>query len=117
MILLIINLILLFLGMFLETIAIMIITYPILAPVIVAIGIDPIHFGVIMVVNMMIGLVTPPVGLCLFVVSGIAKVPIAEIVSELAPYLIAMVVVLGLVTYVPSFSMWLPQLFGFGLIK
>jgi tripartite ATP-independent transporter DctM subunit len=117
MILLIINLILLFLGMFLETIAIMIITYPILAPVIVAIGIDPIHFGVIMVVNMMIGLVTPPVGLCLFVVSGIAKVPIADIVSELAPYLLAMVVVLGLVTYVPSFSMWLPQLFGFGLIK
>ena len=78
--------------MFLETIAIMIITYPILAPVIGAIGIDPIHFGVIMVVNMMIGLVTPPVGLCLFVVSGIAKVPIAEIVSELAPYLFAMVV-------------------------
>jgi TRAP-type C4-dicarboxylate transport system permease large subunit len=66
---------------------------------------------------MMIGLVTPPVGLCLFVVSGIAKVPIAEIVSELAPYLFAMIVVLGLVTYVPSFSMWLPQLFGFGLIK
>ena len=79
MILLIINLILLFLGMFLETIAIMIITYPILAPVIAAIGIDPIHFGVIMVVNMMIGLVTPPVGLCLFVVSGIANVPIADI--------------------------------------
>ena len=117
MILLIINLILLFLGMFLETIAIMIITYPILAPVIAAIGIDPIHFGVIMVVNMMIGLVTPPVGLCLFVVSGIAKVPIADIVGELAPYLLAMVLVLGLVTYVPSFSMWLPQLFGFGLIK
>lgn len=117
MILLIINLVLLFLGMFLETIAIMIITYPILAPVIAAIGIDPIHFGVIMVVNMMIGLVTPPVGLCLFVVSGIAKVPIADIVSELAPYLLAMVVVLGLVTYVPSFSMWLPELFGFGLIK
>jgi tripartite ATP-independent transporter DctM subunit len=117
MILLIINLVLLFLGMFLETIAVMIITYPILAPVIAAIGIDPIHFGVIMVVNMMIGLVTPPVGLCLFVVSGIAKVPIAEIVSELAPYLFAMIVVLGLVTYVPSFSMWLPQLFGFGLIK
>ena len=117
MILLIINLILLFLGMFLETIAIMIITYPILAPVIVAIGIDPIHFGVLMVVNMMIGLVTPPVGLCLFVVSGIAKVPIADIVGELAPYLLAMVVVLGLVTYVPAFSMWLPQLFGFGLIK
>ena len=116
-ILLIINLVLLFLGMFLETIAIMIITFPILAPVIASIGIDPIHFGVIMVVNMMIGLVTPPVGLCLFVVSGIAKVPIADIVGELAPYLLAMVVVLGLVTYVPGFSMWLPQLFGFGLIK
>ena len=82
-ILLIVNAVLLILGMFLEAIAIMIIAYPILPPVMAAIGVDPVHFGVIMVLNLMIGLVTPPVGLCLYVVSGIAKVPIADIVSEL----------------------------------
>jgi TRAP-type C4-dicarboxylate transport system permease large subunit len=81
------------------------------------IGVDPVHFGVILVVNMMIGLVTPPVGLCLFVVSGIAKVPIADIVSELTPYLIALLVVLVMVTYVPAFSLWLPHLLGYGVVK
>ena len=116
-ILLIVNVVLLVLGMFLETIAIMIITYPILAPVMAGIGVDPVHFGVILVVNMMIGLVTPPVGLCLFVVSGIAKVPIADIVSELTPYLIALLAVLAMVTYVPAFSLWLPHLLGYGVVK
>jgi tripartite ATP-independent transporter DctM subunit len=116
-ILLIVNIVLLLLGMFLETIAVMIIAYPILAPVMAAIGVDPVHFGVIIVLNMMIGLVTPPVGLCLYVVSGIAKVPIAEIGREAAPYLLALIGALGLVTYVPAFSTWLPQFFGFGLVR
>ena len=116
-ILLIVNVVLLVLGMFLEAIAIMIITYPILAPVMAAIGIDPVHFGVIMVLNLMIGLVTPPVGLCLYVVSGIAKVPIADIVSELAPYLLALIAVLLLVTYVPAVSVWLPHTLGYGVIR
>jgi tripartite ATP-independent transporter DctM subunit len=116
-ILLIVNLVLLLLGMFLETIAVMIIAYPILAPVMAAIGVDPVHFGVIIVLNMMIGLVTPPVGLCLYVVSGIAKVPIAEIGREAAPYLLALIVALALVTYVPAFSTWLPQSLGFGLVR
>jgi tripartite ATP-independent transporter DctM subunit len=93
MILLIVNVALLVLGMFLETIAIMIIAYPILAPVMAAIGVDPVHFGVILVLNMMIGLVTPPVGLCLYVVAGIARVPIAEIAT------------------------WLPQAFGLGVVR
>lgn len=113
-ILIIVNLVLLILGMFLEAIAILIIAYPILAPVMAAIGVDPVHFGVLMVLNLMIGLVTPPVGLCLYVVAGIAKVPIADIVREIAPYLLALVVVLLLVTFVPSISMLLPELFGFG---
>jgi tripartite ATP-independent transporter DctM subunit len=116
-ILLIVNVALLVLGMFLETIAIMIVSYPILAPVMATIGIDPVHFGVIIVLNMMIGLVTPPVGLCLYVVSGIARVPIAEIARELAPYLAALIGVLLLVTFVPALSTWLPALFGFGVVR
>jgi TRAP-type C4-dicarboxylate transport system permease large subunit len=116
-ILLIVNLVLLFLGMFLETVAIMIIAYPILAPVMASIGVDPIQFGVILVVNMMIGLVTPPVGLCLFVVAGIARVPIAEVVKELSPYLAALLVVLALVTYVPAISLTLPTWFGLGVVR
>jgi tripartite ATP-independent transporter DctM subunit len=116
-ILLIVNVVLLFLGMFLETVAIMIVAYPILAPVMASIGVDPIQFGVILVVNMMIGLVTPPVGLCLFVVAGIAKVPISEVVKELAPYLAALLVVLALVTYVPAVSLALPTWFGLGVVR
>jgi TRAP-type C4-dicarboxylate transport system permease large subunit len=116
-ILLLVNAVLLILGMFLEAIAILIIAYPILAPVMAAIGVDPVHFGVIMVLNLMIGLVTPPVGLCLYVVSGIAKVPIAEVVRELAPYLVALLVVLGIVTYVPAVSTWLPHALGYGVVK
>jgi tripartite ATP-independent transporter DctM subunit len=116
-ILAIVNVALLVLGMFLETIAIMIVAYPILAPVMATIGVDPVHFGVIIVLNMMIGLVTPPVGLCLYVVSGIARVPIAEIARELAPYLAALIGVLMLVTYVPAFSLWLPTLLGFGVVR
>jgi tripartite ATP-independent transporter DctM subunit len=116
-ILLIVNVVLLFLGMFLETIAILIIAYPILAPVMAAIGVDPVHFGVMIVLNMMIGLVTPPVGLCLYVVSGIARVPIAEIGRELAPYLLALLGVLALVTYVPAISTWLPNMLGFGVVR
>jgi tripartite ATP-independent transporter DctM subunit len=116
-ILLVVNAVLLILGMFLEAIAILIIAYPILAPVMAAIGVDPVHFGVIMVLNLMIGLVTPPVGLCLYVVSGIAKVPIADVVRELAPYLLALIVVLMIVTYVPAVSTWLPHALGYGVIK
>ena len=116
-ILLIVNAVLLVLGMFLEAIAILIIAYPILSPVMAAIGVDPVHFGVVMVLNLMIGLVTPPVGLCLYVVSGIAKVPIAEIMRELAPYLLALIGVLLLVTYVPALSLWLPHLLGYGMVR
>ena len=116
-ILLIVNVVLLILGMFLEAIAILIIAYPILAPVMAAIGVDPVHFGVLMVLNLMIGLVTPPVGLCLYVVSGIANVPITDIVKELAPYLVALIGILVLVTYVPAISTWLPNSLGYGLVK
>lgn len=116
-ILLIINAVLLLLGMFIEGIAILIIAFPVLLPIITQIGVDPVHFGVIMVLNLMIGLVTPPVGLCLYVVSSISKVSLAEISAELWPYFIALLVVLGIVTFVPELSLWLPHLLGYGVIQ
>lgn len=116
-ILLIINAVLLLLGMFIEGIAILIIAFPVLLPIITQIGVDPVHFGVIMVLNLMIGLVTPPVGLCLYVVSSISKVSLAAISAELWPYFIALLVVLGIVTFVPELSLWLPHLLGYGVIQ
>lgn len=113
-VLLIINIALLILGMFIEGIALMIIAYPVLMPVAHNLGIDPIHFGVILVLNLMIGLVTPPVGLCLYVVSGIAKVSIAEITREIWPYLLGLIVSLLLITYIPAISLLLPHYFGYG---
>lgn len=116
-ILLIVNAVLLILGMFIEGIAIMIIAYPVLLPIIVKLGVDPVHFGVILVLNIMIGLVTPPVGLCLYVVAGIAKISIAEITREIWPYVLALIGVLLLVTFVPAFSLWLPHALGYGLSR
>ncbi len=117
MILLIINAVLLLLGMFIEGIAIMIIAYPVLLPIILKIGVDPVHFGVILVLNIMIGLVTPPVGLCLYVVAGIAKVSIADLTREIWPYVLALIGVLLLITYVPAISLWLPNLLGYGVAQ
>ena len=114
-VLLIINVVLLILGMFIEGIALMIIAYPVLMPVALSLGLDPIHFGVILVLTLMIGLVTPPVGLCLYVVAGIAKVSIAEISKEIWPYLLGLIIALLLVTYVPAISLWLPNYFGYGV--
>ena len=112
-ILLLINIVLLILGMFIEGLAIIILVYPILVPLALKIGIDPVHFGMVVVLNIMIGLVTPPVGLCLFIVSQISGATIPQILKELWPYLIALLAVLALVTYVPAISLFLPRLFGF----
>jgi tripartite ATP-independent transporter DctM subunit len=111
--LLMVNLILLVLGMFIEGIAIMIIVLPIFVPLMAKIGVDPVHFGVMMTLNLMIGLLTPPVGMALFVVSDISRVPMRELVAEMKPYLIALILVLILVAYVPGLTMFLPRLFGF----
>jgi tripartite ATP-independent transporter DctM subunit len=112
-VLLMVNLILLVLGMFVEGIAIMIITFPIFMPLIKHIHVDPTHFGVIVVLNLMIGLVTPPVGMCLYAVSAISDVSMSDLFAEMWPYVVALVVVLGVVTYVPDLVMWLPRTFGF----
>lgn len=109
-ILLLVNLILLVVGCFMETIAAITILTPVLLPIMVKIGVDPVHFGVIMVLNLMIGLLTPPVGMVLYVLARVSGVPFERCVAATAPFLIPLVAVLMLVTFVPSLSMWLPTL-------
>lgn len=109
-ILLIINIFLLFVGMFMETIASIIILTPILLPVVTQVGVDPIMFGVIMTVNLAIGFCTPPLGVNLFVASGISKLSVEEVTKGILPYFIVITILLLLVTYVPIVSLGLPAL-------
>lgn len=111
-ILLIINVFLLFVGMFMETYAAIILLAPILLPTVQAIGVDPLHFGLIMVVNLTIGLCTPPVGVNLFIASRIANAPMEKMFKWLLPCLGVLIVVLLLVTYIPQLTMFLPNMFG-----
>jgi len=110
-ILLLINALLLIVGLFMETSAACIILAPILLPIVVALGIHPVHFGIIMCVNLAIGLATPPVGATLYVACRIAKVSMTEITKAILPYLGASVIGLMLITFIPSISMFLPNLF------
>ncbi len=104
-ILLLINVLLLWVGTFMEALAAIVILTPILLPLAIKLGMDPIHFGVIMVVNLAIGFITPPVGVNLFVASGIAKAKIGDIAKASLPFLVAMLVVLLLITYIPQISL------------
>ncbi|MDZ4699602.1 MAG: TRAP transporter large permease [Rhodothermales bacterium] len=113
LILLIINLILLAVGTFMDMTPAVLIFTPIFLPVATELGIDPIHFGIIMVLNLCIGLCTPPVGSVLFVGVGVAQTTIARVIRPLLPLFIAMLVALFLVTYIPAISLWLPGVFGF----
>jgi tripartite ATP-independent transporter DctM subunit len=112
LILLIINLILLLVGAFLDMTPAVLIFTPIFLPVAIELGMSPLHFGIMMVLNLSIGLCTPPVGTVLFVACAVAKTRIAEIIRPLIPMYIAMFVALLLVTYIPGFSEWLPRFFG-----
>jgi tripartite ATP-independent transporter DctM subunit len=108
--LLLINVLLLLLGMVLDTTGIMILVTPVIVPTIVSLGIDPVHFGTVMIVNMMIGLLTPPIGMALFVVSNLAKVPVESVARECVPFIIGLAGVLLVITYVPATVLWLPDL-------
>ncbi len=110
-ILLIINIFLLFIGMFMETIASIIILTPILLPVITAIGVDPIMFGVILTVNLAIGFCTPPLGVNLFVASGVSGLSIEKISKSILPYFVVMLLLLLLISYVPAISLTLPNMY------
>jgi C4-dicarboxylate transporter DctM subunit len=110
--LLVVNIVLLVAGSFMEPSAIILILAPILFPVAVQLGIDPIHFGIIMVVNMEIGLVTPPVGLNLFVASAVTGMPLTRTIRAASPWLFLLLGFLLLVTYVPFLSLGLPNWLG-----
>ncbi|MEE3359357.1 MAG: TRAP transporter large permease [Pseudomonadota bacterium] len=108
--LLALNVMMIILGMFLDAIAVMLIVTPIVLPVLSMLGIDPVHFGIVLIVNMEIAFLTPPIGLNLFVLSSIAKAPMSEAVRGMVPFVIIMAVFLILITYIPEFSLWLPNL-------
>jgi len=112
MFLIVVNLVLLLAGMFMEPSAIILIMAPILLPIAVELGIDPIHFGIIMIVNMEIGLVTPPIGLNLFVASAVTGLPVTRVMKAATPWLLILLGFLVLITYVPVISLGLPELLG-----
>ncbi|USH04337.1 TRAP transporter large permease [Grimontia kaedaensis] len=107
--LLIITLLILFIGCFMETLAAITILVPVLLPVVTQLGISPVHFGIILILNLMLGLLTPPVGMVLYVLAKVANVPFERCVVATAPFLIPLVTVLMLLTFLPGLSMWLPS--------
>lgn len=109
-ILLAINILLLIVGMFIDTISAVVILTPVLLPVAEAVGIDPIHFGVLLVANLAIGFVTPPLGVNLFVASTVGRVKFENIVSAVIPFILIMIVCLLIISYIPSLTLWLPSL-------
>jgi len=112
MIMLIINIILLLVGVFMDMTPAVLIFTPIFLPIVTALGIDPIHFGIIMVLNLSVGLCTPPVGGVLFIGCSVAGLGIDKVIKPLLPMFVAMIIVLLLVTYIPEISLWLPNRFG-----
>ena len=111
--LLVVNILLLILGCLLEGTTILLIIVPIFIPTAKALGIDLVHFGVVVVVNIMIGLLTPPYGLLLFVLANMTKQPLGRIVREAAPFILMSLVVLAIITAIPDAVLWLPRLFGY----
>jgi tripartite ATP-independent transporter DctM subunit len=111
--LILVNILLLLLGCVLEGTTILLVVVPVLIPTARALGIDMVHFGVMVVVNIMLGLVTPPYGLLLFIMTRIADVPLKDIVRDVLPFLWAMIGSLALITFFPSLVLWLPRLLGY----
>jgi C4-dicarboxylate transporter, DctM subunit len=111
--LILVNLLLLALGCVLEGTAVLLIIVPVFIPTAEALGLDMVHFGVVVVLNIMLGLITPPYGLLLFIMTSIADVPLRDIVRDVIPFLFAMMAVLILITFVPEIVLWLPRQFGY----
>lgn len=110
-ILLVLNFVLLILGTFMDMSPLIAITTPIFLPVATAVGVDPVHFGIIMILNLGIGLCTPPVGAVLFVGCAVGKVPVSQVIRTIWPFYLAALITLMIVTYIPAVSLWLPSLF------
>jgi len=111
--LILVNFVLLLLGCLLEGTTILLVIIPVLIPTAQALGVDMVHFGVMVVVNIMIGLITPPYGLLLFIMTRIAEVPLRDLVRDTMPFLMSMLVALALITFVPGLVLWLPRLLGY----
>ena len=111
-ILLLINIILLIVGTFMDITPAVLIFTPIFLPIVISMGIHPVHFGIVMVLNLCIGLCTPPVGTLLFVGSGVAKIEITQVIKPILPFLLIMIIILMIITYIPEITMYLPKLFG-----
>jgi len=111
LLLILINMLLLFVGTFMETISALLILFPVLLGVITQVGVDPIQFGVIAVLNLVIGLTTPPVGICLFIAASIGRISLSQIVKAILPFLAVSLIVLLLTTFVPAITLFLPNLF------
>jgi len=111
--LLVVNLILLVLGCLMEGSTILLVVVPVLVPTAQALGVDMVHFGVVVVVNIMIGLITPPYGLLLFICAKLSEQPLMAVVRDTMPFLIAMIAALLLITYVPELVLWLPRQLGY----
>ena len=109
----VVNVILLVLGCLLEGSTILLVIVPILIPTAKALGIDMVHFGVVVVFNVMIGLVTPPYGLLLFIVSNISDTPLRPIIRDTMPFVLAMIVALVIITFIPETVLWLPRQLGY----
>ncbi|WP_135076472.1 TRAP transporter large permease [Terasakiella sp. SH-1] len=108
-IMLIVTVLILIIGCFMETLAAITILVPVLLPVVMKMGVDPVHFGIILILNLMLGLLTPPVGMVLYVLSKVSAVPFERCVVATAPFLIPLVTVLLILTFVPQLTMWLPE--------
>ena len=108
--LLIINIFLVFVGMFMDSSPSIIILTPVFLPVVTAFGVDPVHFGIVMILNLMIGLLTPPVGMVLYVLSKVSRVPFERICKATVPFIIMFYIMLQFITYVPQITLALPTL-------
>jgi TRAP-type C4-dicarboxylate transport system permease large subunit len=111
LVLMLINLFLILLGALLETIPIMVLTIPIFMPLITEIGIDPIHFGILMIVNLMIGSISPPIGMLLFITSRVADLKLEKLMVAILPFLIPLTIVLLSITCFPPLVVWIPNMF------
>ena len=109
-----INLLFLLFGCFLDATTMLLVLVPLLMPAVRQLGIDPVHFGVVIVVNMMIGLITPPYGVLLFVINGLTGIPLRDMVREIWPFMLVLIAALLVMVLVPDIVLWLPRQFGYG---
>lgn len=117
MFLLAVNILFLILGCFLDTLLMLLVIVPILMPGALALGIDPVHFGVTIILNMMIGLVTPPMGQLMFLISGVSGIPVTAIIKEVWIFLVVLIALLFVLLYVPALTLWLPEQMGYAPIQ